>query len=79
MKVNKTRGVCRSHCGGLAVYIKKYRKAKEEEEIIRKRKYFTMQKYNLPEKKSSQRNQNPSRFPITKMFENFQKNPAFSN
>jgi hypothetical protein len=52
MKVNKTRGVCRSHCGGLAVYIKKYRKAKEEEEIIRKRKYFTIQKYNLQKKKN---------------------------
>jgi hypothetical protein len=36
-----TRGV--SHCG-LAIYIKKYFKAKEE---LRKFKYFTMQKYNL--------------------------------
>jgi hypothetical protein len=33
-----------SHCG-LAIYIKKYLKAKEEE--IWKLKYFTMQKYNL--------------------------------
>jgi hypothetical protein len=32
-----------SHCG-LAVYIKKYLKAKEEE--LWKLKYFTMQKYN---------------------------------
>jgi hypothetical protein len=32
-----------SHCG-LAIYIKKYRKAKEE---LWKLKYFTMQKYNL--------------------------------
>jgi len=32
-----------SHCG-LAIYIKKYLKAKEE---LWKLKYFTMQKYNL--------------------------------
>jgi len=37
-----TRGV--SHCG-LAIYIEKYLKAKEE---LWKLKYFTMQKYNLP-------------------------------
>jgi hypothetical protein len=37
-----TRGV--SHCG-LAIYLKKYCKAKEEE--LWKLKYFTMQKYNL--------------------------------
>jgi len=49
-----TRGV--SHCG-LAIYIKKYLKAKEE---LWKLKYFTMQKYNL--QKSSKRNQNPSRY-----------------
>jgi hypothetical protein len=36
-----TRGV--SHCG-LAIYIKKYRKAKEE---LWKLKYFTMQTYSL--------------------------------
>ncbi len=47
-----TSGV--SHCG-LAIYGKKYLKAKEE---LWKLKYFTMQKYNL--KKSSKRNQNPS-------------------
>jgi hypothetical protein len=41
MKQNKTRGV--SHCG-LAIYILKYLKAKEE---LQKLKYFTMQKYNL--------------------------------
>jgi hypothetical protein len=33
-----------SHCG-LAIFIKKYLKAKEEE--LWKLKYFTMQKYNL--------------------------------
>jgi len=37
----KTRGA--THCG-LAIYIKKYLKAKEE---LWKHKYFTMQKYNL--------------------------------
>jgi hypothetical protein len=37
----KTRGV--SHCG-LAIFIKKYLKAKEE---FLKQKYFTMKKYNL--------------------------------
>jgi hypothetical protein len=51
----KTRGA--SHCG-LAICIKKYLKAKEE---LWKRKYFTMQKYNL-QSKSSKRNQNPSRY-----------------
>jgi hypothetical protein len=39
--VRKTTGA--SH-HGLAIYIKKYRKAKEE---LWKLKYFTMQKYNL--------------------------------
>jgi hypothetical protein len=37
----KTRGV--SHCG-LAIYIKKYLKAKED---FLKLKHFTMKKYNL--------------------------------
>jgi hypothetical protein len=46
-----TRGV--SRCG-LAVYTKKYLKAKEE---LWKFKYFSMQKYNH-QKKSSKRNQN---------------------
>jgi len=38
--------------------LKKYLKAKEE---LWKLKYFTMQKYNLPQK-SSKTNQNPSRY-----------------
>jgi hypothetical protein len=43
-------------CCGLAIHvIRKHLKAKEE---LRKLKYFTMKKYNLP-KKSSKRNQNP--------------------
>jgi hypothetical protein len=46
-----------SHCG-LAIYIKKYLKAKEE---LWKFKYFTKQKYNL-QKNSSKRNQNPARY-----------------
>ncbi len=49
--------MCHKGCG-LAIYIKKYLNAKEEE--LWKLKYFTMQKYNL-QKKSSKRNQNPSR------------------
>jgi hypothetical protein len=54
-----TSGV--SHCGGLAHHctLKKYLKAKEEE--LWKLKYFMMQKYNLL-KKSSERNQNLSRY-----------------
>jgi hypothetical protein len=46
-----------SHCG-LAIYIKKYLKAKEEE--LWKFKYFNMQKYNL-HKNPLKGNQNPSR------------------
>ncbi len=53
---NKKQGVC-DHCG-FVIYIKKYLKAKEE---LWKFKYFTMQNYNL-KKKSSKRNQNPSRY-----------------
>jgi hypothetical protein len=41
MNLNTTRSV--SHCD-LAIYIRKYLKAKEE---LWKFKYFTMQKYNL--------------------------------
>jgi hypothetical protein len=41
-KQNKTRGV--SRCG-LAIYIKRYLKAKEE--LLKLLKYFTMEKYNL--------------------------------
>jgi len=45
-----------SHCG-LAIYIKRYLKTKEE---LWKFKNSTMQKYNL--KKSSKKTQNPSRY-----------------
>jgi hypothetical protein len=44
----------------LPLTFKKDLKAKEE---LWKLKYFTMQKYNL-QKKSSKRNQNPSRYTI---------------
>ncbi len=52
--VRKTRAV--SHYG-LAIYMKKYLKAKDK---LWELKYFTMQKHNL--QKSSKRNQNPSRY-----------------
>jgi len=51
-----TRGV--SHCG-LAIYIKMDLKAKEE---LSKLKYFIMQNIINLQKKSSKRNQNPSRY-----------------
>jgi hypothetical protein len=54
------QGVCQSHCG-LAIYIKKYLKAKEEE-LWKLKIDFTMQKYINLQKKSSKRNQNPSRY-----------------
>ncbi len=60
-KLELNKGVCHLHCG-LAINIKKYLKAKEEE--LWKLKYFTKQsrKYNL-QTKSSKRNQiNPSRY-----------------
>jgi hypothetical protein len=51
-----------SHCG-LAIYMKKYLKAKEEE--LWKLKYFIIAKIYLIVKKSSKGNQNPSRYIIT--------------
>jgi hypothetical protein len=57
---NNNKG-CVHTVGGLAIYIKKYLKAKEEE--LWKLKYFTMQKiYIIFKKKSSKRNQNPSSY-----------------
>jgi len=47
---------CVSHCG-LAIYIKTYRKVKQE---LWKLKHFTMK--NVLVKKSSKENQNPSRY-----------------
>jgi abortive infection bacteriophage resistance protein len=44
---------------GLAIYIKKYLKAKEE---LSKLKYFTMQKFIIFRKSSNKRNQNPSTY-----------------
>jgi len=48
-----------SQCG-LAIYIKKYLKAKEE--LYGKFIYFTTQKYNLQKNPVKKRNQNPSRY-----------------
>jgi hypothetical protein len=63
-----------SHCG-LAIYIiKKYLKAKEEE--LWKFRHFTMQKYNL-QKKSSERNQNPSRYHNSITNLRFQHKPKY--
>jgi hypothetical protein len=71
----KPRGVTRgvSHCG-LAIYIKKYLKAKEESW---KFKYFTVQKYNLP-KNPLKENQNASRYcnSITNL--KFQHKPKYN-
>jgi len=57
---------------GLAIYIKKYLKAKEEE--LGKFKYFTMQKYNL-QKKTSTRNQNPQDIITLKLISSFNTSP----
>jgi hypothetical protein len=65
-----TRGVSRY---GLANYIKKFLKAKEE---LWKLKYFTMQKYNL-KKKSSKRNQNPSIYHNSIINLKFQHKPKY--
>jgi hypothetical protein len=67
-----TRGVLHR---GLAIYIEKYVKAKEE---LWKLKYFTMQKYNLL-KKFPKRNQNPSRYYYNSIITNlkFQHKPKY--
>ncbi len=56
-KMKEGRSV--SHCG-LAIYIEKYLKAKEEEKL-RKLNYISACK-NIIFRKSSKRNQNPSRY-----------------
>jgi len=61
------------HCG-LAIYIKKYLKTKEE---LWKLKYFTMQKYINLLKKSSKRNQNPSRYHNSITDLKFQHKPKY--
>jgi hypothetical protein len=53
----QTRGV--SH-GGLAIYIKKYLKAKRR--IMAKLKYFSMPKYNLQKSSKNETKKNPSRY-----------------
>jgi hypothetical protein len=61
-----------SQCG-LAIYIKEYFKAKKE---LWKFQYFTMQNYNLL-KKSSKRNQTPSRCPNSIINPKFQHKPKY--
>jgi hypothetical protein len=58
---------------GLAIYIKKYLKAKEK---LWKFEYFTMQKHNL-QKKSSKTNQNPSRYDNSITNLKFQQKPTY--
>ncbi len=62
---------------GLAIYIKKYRKAKKED--LWKLKYFTMQKYDYLQKNPLKRNQNPSRYYYNSMITNlkFQHKPKY--
>ncbi len=62
-----------SHCG-LAIYIKKYLKEKEE---LWKFKYFTMQKYNLLPKKFFKRNQNLSNYLNSGTNLKFQHKPKY--
>jgi hypothetical protein len=60
-----------SHCG-LAIYIKKHLKAKEESW---KFKYFTMQKYNL--QKNPLKKPNPSRYHNSVTNLKFQHKPKY--
>jgi hypothetical protein len=57
-KQKQTNKGCVSHCG-LAIYIKKYLKAKEE---LWKLNYFTMPKYDLQQILPKKKPQNPSRY-----------------
>jgi hypothetical protein len=65
-----------SHCG-LAIYIKKYLKAKEEE--LWKFKYFTMQKYNLQKNSSKKETKSLQHFIINSIITNlkFQHKPKY--
>jgi len=54
---NRNKKGCVTHCG-LAIYIKKYLKAKEK---LWKFKYFSMQKYN-PQNNPLKKIKNPSRY-----------------
>jgi hypothetical protein len=67
------------HTAALPFTLQSIFKAKEEE--LWKLKYFTIQKYNL-QKKSSKRNQNPSRYYNSMAILKFQhkpKIPSFKN
>jgi len=72
IKVHKFNKGCVTLCG-LAIYIKKYLKAKED--LLWKLKYFTMQKYNL--QKSSKRKQNLSRYYNSLTNLQFQHKPKY--
>jgi hypothetical protein len=67
---------------GLAIYIKKYLKAKEE--LWKLKNYFTMQNYNLKKikikknlKKNKNKNQNPSRYYNTTTNLKFEHKPKY--
>jgi len=62
------------HHYGLAIYIKRYFKTKEE---LRKLKYFTMQKYTQSSKKPFKKNQNPSRYHSSITNLKFQYKPKY--
>jgi hypothetical protein len=64
---------CVTHCG-LAIYISKYLKAKQE---LLKLKYFNLKKYNLQKKKPFKRNQNPSRYHNPRTNLKFQHKPKY--
>jgi len=73
--LNITRGVC---VCGLAIYIKKYLKAKEEEFLMETQLHFTMQKHNL-QKKTSKTTKIPSRYYYNSIITNlkFQHKPKY--
>jgi hypothetical protein len=70
---NRNKKRCVTHCG-LAIYIKKYLKAKEQ---LWKFKYFSMQKYNL-QKNPLKKIKNPSRYHINSITNlKFQHKPKY--
>jgi hypothetical protein len=69
--LGQNKGLCDTM--GIAIYINKYLKAKEE---LWKFKYFTMQKYNL-QKKFPKKNQNASRYHNSITNLNFQHKPKY--
>jgi len=63
-----------SHCGLVAIYIKKYLKAKEE---LWKLKYFSMQKYNLQNNPLNKKK--PKSFKITITNVKYEHKPKLSS